>query len=86
MYLCYVDESGTPDCPGNTSHFVLAGVALPIKRWKECDQQVNALKDKHGLVGAELHTGWIARSYPEQKRIPNFEKLGHPERRRLVTQ
>ena len=20
MYLCYIDESGTPDVPGNTSH------------------------------------------------------------------
>ena len=24
MYLCYIDESGTPDIPGNTSHYVLA--------------------------------------------------------------
>jgi len=86
MYLCYVDESGTPDCPGNTSHFVLSGIALPIKRWKECDRQINALKDKHALSDTELHTGWIARKYPEQKKIPNFEKLTHGERRRLVTQ
>jgi hypothetical protein len=30
MYLCYIDESGTPQIPGNTSHFILAGLAIPI--------------------------------------------------------
>ena len=32
MYLCYIDESGTSDIPGNTSHFILAGLSLPIWR------------------------------------------------------
>ncbi len=43
MHLCYIDESGTPDVPGNTSHFVLAGLALPIERWKDADRQVSAI-------------------------------------------
>jgi hypothetical protein len=25
--LCYVDESGVPEIPGNTSHFILAGLS-----------------------------------------------------------
>ena len=26
VYFCYIDESGTPQVPGNTSHYVLCGV------------------------------------------------------------
>jgi hypothetical protein len=33
MYLCYIDESGTPESSGNTSHFVLAGISIPIWHW-----------------------------------------------------
>ena len=33
MYLCYIDESGTSDIPGNTSHLILAGLSLPIWHW-----------------------------------------------------
>lgn len=86
MYLCYVDESGTPHLPGNTSHFILAGITLPIKRWKECDQQIGIIKDRSRLRGTELHTAWIARSYLEQQTIPNFDRLTDDERRRQVAQ
>jgi len=30
MILCYVDESGTPDIPGNTSHYILTGLSYNI--------------------------------------------------------
>lgn len=86
MYLCYVDESGTPDIPGNTSHFILAGIALPIKRWKECDQLIGVVKDRNRLHGIELHTAWIARSYREQRLIPDFDRLSDAERRRQIAQ
>lgn len=84
MYLCYVDESGTPEIPGNTSHFILAGVAIPISNWKAFDKQVAAIKQKFRLGGAEIHTGWIARPYPEQKAIAEFDKLSDQERRRRI--
>ncbi len=32
MFLCYIDESGTSNIPGNTSHFILAGLAIPEMR------------------------------------------------------
>lgn len=86
MHLCYVDESGTPDLPGNTSHFVLAGVSIPIRRWKECDQQVMAIKDRFRLPGKEIHAAWLARSYPEQRAIPDFENLPDDQRRSRITQ
>jgi len=86
MYLCYVDESGTPETPGNTSHFVLAGVALPIERWKECDQLIGRIKNANRLREAELHTAWIARVYKEQSKIQNFDRLTDDERRRQVAQ
>jgi hypothetical protein len=37
MHFCYVDESGTSNIPGNTSHFVLAGLSIPIELWQNCD-------------------------------------------------
>ena len=84
MYLCYVDESGTPDIPGITSHFVLAGISIPIWHWRDADRSVSAILSKYGLGGAELHTAWILRKYPEQSRIPNFDKLSWSDRRAAV--
>jgi hypothetical protein len=49
MYLCYIDESGTSDIPGNTSHFVLAGLSIPIWHWKDCDREVETIKRKYAL-------------------------------------
>ena len=81
MYLCYIDESGTPELPGNSSHFVLAGLALPIWHWKDADQQIGRVLDNYELSGSELHTAWMARRYLEQSRIPNFEQLPRSQRR-----
>lgn len=85
MYLCYIDESGTSDVPGNTSHYVLAGVSLPLRLWKACDSAIADIKSKYGLRDAEIHTAWIARSYLEQSKVANFEKLGHAERLHKTT-
>jgi hypothetical protein len=86
MHLCYVDESGTPDLPGNTSHFVLAGVSIPIRRWKDCDGQVTAVKARYRLAGSEIHAAWLARAYPEQREIKDFASLTDAERRSRVSQ
>lgn len=86
MYLCYVDESGTPDVPGNTSHFVLAGISIPIWHWRNADREISEVLARFGLVGKELHTAWILRRYLEQSRIMNFENLSWAERRRKVLQ
>jgi len=87
MYLCYIDESGTPDIPGNTSHFVLAGLSVPIWHWKGSDSEVSALKKKYSLASdAEIHTGWMLRKYLEQKKIPNFDALPYTQRRIKVEQ
>ncbi len=45
MYICYVDESGTPDIPCNTSHFVLAGISIPVWHWKRCDSEIETIKN-----------------------------------------
>lgn len=84
MYVCYIDESGTPDIPGNTSHFVLAGLSIPIRQWKSIDQSVSNVLKKFGLADAEFHTAWILRKYPEQNKIQNFEKLDYTARRGAV--
>lgn len=84
MYLCYIDESGTPDIPGNTSHFILAGVAIPADCWKQCDKIIAKVKQAGKIKNAEIHTAWMLRSYLEQRKIANFEKLNHCQRRSAV--
>lgn len=84
MYFCYIDESGTPEIPGTSSHYVLCGLALPIDSWKKCDKQIRKIKHKYGLDDSEIHTGWILRSYLEQTKIPDFENKNYQERRAAV--
>jgi hypothetical protein len=86
MYLCYVDESGTSDIPGNTSHFVLAGLSIPINRWKYCDNAILHIKKKYGLEDSEIHIAWILRPYLEQSKIANFETLSYAQRKSQVEQ
>ncbi len=84
MYFCYIDESGTPEIPGTSSHYVLCGISIPIERWKKCDSQIHAIKKKYGLENAEIHTGWILRSYLEQTKISDFESMDWTARRAAV--
>lgn len=81
MYLCYIDESGTPDIPGNTSHYVLAGLSIPVWHWRDCDRGLRTIKDDYDLAGAEIHTGWILRTYLEQSKVNGFESMGFAQRR-----
>lgn len=83
-YFCYVDESGVPAIPGNSSHYVLCGISVPIFKWRYCDKTLAQIKKKYGLDGKEIHTGWILRNYLEQGRIPNFEKMDADSRIRAV--
>jgi hypothetical protein len=84
MYVCYVDESGTPEIPGNTSHFVLSGISIPIWRWRDADREIFTILARYGLGGEELHTAWILRKYLDQSRVTNFESLNWPARRTAV--
>ena len=84
MYLCYIDESGTSDIPGNTSHFVLAGVSLPIWHWRDADRDITAIKRRYGLEDAEIHTAWLLRKYLEQSRINDFNSLTRTQRQSEV--
>jgi hypothetical protein len=84
MYLCYIDESGTPDVPGNSSHFVLAGLTVPIWHWRAADAEISGVLNNFGLANEELHTAWLLRKYIEQSQIPDFDRLSWPERRSAV--
>lgn len=67
VYFCYVDESGTPQIPGNTSHYVLCGISIPVKDWKRCDVAINKIKAKYGLADIADQVGsWkFARVFAE---------------------
>jgi hypothetical protein len=84
VYFCYIDESGTPEIPGNTSHYVLAGLSIPISYWKKCEKGITSLKQRYDLQDSEIHTGWILRKYLEQSRIVGFETMNHTQRRHEV--
>ncbi|MCY3623562.1 MAG: DUF3800 domain-containing protein [Gammaproteobacteria bacterium] len=85
MYLCYLDESGTTGTGGGeTTHFVLAGISIPIWHWRDADREVSQVLARYGLADAELHTAWMLRKYLEQSRIPGFDQLGPADRRREV--
>ncbi|MBN2005391.1 MAG: DUF3800 domain-containing protein [Anaerolineae bacterium] len=84
MYLCYTDESGTPDIPGNTSHFILAGLSVPIWHWRDCDRGIETIKKRYNLNGSEIHIAWLLRPYLEQNRIPDFASLTYQQRRTQV--
>jgi hypothetical protein len=85
MYLCYIDESGVPEIPGNSSHFVLAGISVPIWHWKDCERDIQAIKKRYSLEDAEIHTAWLLRDYREQRTIPQFPSLDYARRRAEVT-
>ena len=84
VYFCYIDESGTPELPGNTSHYVLAGLSIPISYWKKCESGIYKIKKKYDLQDSEVHTGWIIRKYLEQNKILNFDSLSYSQRRHEV--
>jgi hypothetical protein len=84
MYLCYLDESGVPEIPGNSTHFVLAGIAIPIERWREADASISEIMARYGVAGEELHTAWLLRKYLEQSRIDGFDEMDWDQRRSQV--
>lgn len=84
MRICYLDESGTPELSGGTSHFVLLALSIQGETWKEKDSQITRIKQRFGLSQAEIHTGWLARRYVEQEKIPNFDVMSEAARRTAV--
>lgn len=84
MHLLYIDESGTSDIPGNTSHFVVAGVSIPIEYWKVFDQEIATIKKRYDLQDTEMHVGWLMRKYLDQDRIAGFASMNLAQRRSEV--
>ena len=75
MFFCYLDESGTPEIPGTSSHYILVGLSIPVKYWQKVEQDINSIKHKYGLHDKEIHTAWLRRRYIEQRKISNFDLL-----------
>jgi len=84
VYFCYIDESGTPQIPGNTSHYVLVGLSIPVSKWRFCEKEISELKKRYSLENTEIHTGWMLRKYIEQQRIRDFDNMPYDQRKRHV--
>lgn len=80
MYICYVDESGTSDIPGTSSHFILSGLSIPVWHWKDCDREIERIKGTYNLCDTEIHVAWLLRKYLEQSKIAGFEGLDFQQR------
>jgi len=81
VYLCYLDESGTKDLTGQTTHFVLLALSIPAANWRTHDNEIADLKATYDLTNAELHAGWLPRRYLEQESVAGFDGLTWTERR-----
>jgi hypothetical protein len=84
VYICYLDESGTPEPNDPSKTFVLVGLAILAAAWKAKDAQIDAIKQKYGLEDKEIHTAWMLKDYPEQATIADFPAKSYDERRKLV--
>ncbi len=84
MRIAYLDESGTPEETGGTSHFVLLALSINAQTWKEKDRVISAIKATFGLEQGEIHAAWMARRYLEQERIAGFAAMGRAQRRAEV--
>jgi hypothetical protein len=84
IYLCYVNESGPSENIGNTSHFVLAGIAIPAVQWKELDGKISRIKRRFELEEAEIDSAWMMRRYAEQESLPGFSGRDYQSRRQEV--
>ena len=70
--------------PGNTSHYVLAGLSIPDDYWKHHHRQLEKVKRNYGLEDAEIHVAWMMRKYLEQQSIHGFESMTAERRRSEV--
>jgi hypothetical protein len=85
LYVLYVDESGvSARHPGQTSHYALAGVAVNASTWVRKRDQIEAIRQRFGFPGTEIHVAWLLRPYVEQAAIPDFDKLSARARRGRV--
>ncbi len=39
MYICNIDESVTSNIPGNTLNYVIDGILISGRQWKNCDKE-----------------------------------------------
>lgn len=54
MYLCFVDESGTPPQPGQANparYWVLAAVIIHEAQWRNISGELTQLRNKYRIVG-----------------------------------
>ncbi len=83
-FFMRIDASGTSDIPGNTSHFILAGISIPIWHWNDCDREIRHIKQRYDLADTEIHTAWLLRRYLEQNKVTDFARLSRNQRRSEV--
>ncbi|PWB62756.1 MAG: hypothetical protein C3F14_09485 [Deltaproteobacteria bacterium] len=74
VYICYVNKSGTLQCFGDASHFVLAGIAIPAVQWKELESKIIKIKKRFELADTEIDTAWMMRRCADPGNVETDEK------------
>ena len=86
MFLCFVDEPGSPTSRDPKEVYVLAGVVVPASSSRVLEESVDRLKTEYGFERAEVHTAVLYDNYPVQDQIPGFHLLGWSDRIRALGQ
>ena len=88
MLLCYIDESETLEINGNTSHYVLAGIAIPVQRWKEAELDINTIKQKYRkaelLRLQRVNSKLYKQTKKNYKETENYIHISFADRKKFV--
>jgi hypothetical protein len=65
---------------GNDISFRSSWNRNPSVEWHAKDAAVDEIKRRYRISEQEIHTGFMARRFPEQEQIAGFAMLSHPQR------
>ena len=75
MSLCSLDESGVPEIPGSSTHFVLAAHSIPNEGRRKADEATSPILAKYGRGGEQLPTAWLLGTELDHSTINDSEPI-----------
>ena len=75
MCLCSLNESGVPEIPANSTHFVLAAPSIPHERGRGANAATCSVFAKYGRCRAQLPTAWLLGTELDHTRTNGSEPI-----------